>query len=266
MKLQKVPSRTLNKKEYVKWLIIVPPKDVDALGWQDGQKLKTSIEKKNLIISISKDPSYEEFKDKISDLLSKNSQGHTWNEIREELKLEIKVPNNKWVNRLEREIGLKRRKEGGTVYWYLDKKGITIFTVGYEGRKIGEFISLLKEHKIEQLADVREIPLSRKNGFSKSVLKEAVNKEGIVYKHFSELGSPRELRHKLWNEGNYPEFFKEYANWLSKPEAQEYLTDLEGLSHVRRTAIMCFEKDVEKCHRSIIKKRLINDGFKVVDI
>ncbi len=266
MKLQKVVSRTLNKKEYAKWLMIVPPKDVEELGWKDGQKLKTLTEKGKLIISISKEPSYEEFKTKIFELLNTRTSGFGWQEIKSKLSLEQAVPNNRWVNKLEIEIGLRRKKENNIIYWYLDKKGITVFTIGYEGIKIDEFIKKLKEHKIEQLADVREIPLSRKNGFSKSVLKEAINKENIVYKHFSELGSPKELRHKLWTEGNYPEFFKEYTNWLSKPEAQEYLTDLEGLSHVRRTAIMCFEKDVEKCHRSIIKKRLIADGFKVVDI
>ena len=168
--------------------------------------------------------------------------------------------------KLEKDIGLKRRQEGKVVYWYIDKKGITIFTLGYEGRKLEELINVLKNHKIEQLIDVRELALSRKNGFAKSALKEALNQNGIIYKHFSELGSPRDLRHKLWNEGNYPEFFKEYSEWLSKPEAQEYLTDLEGLAHVRTTVIMCFEKDVNKCHRSIIKSRLIEDGFKVVDL
>ena len=128
------------------------------------------------------------------------------------------------------------------------------------------FISILKKHGIQQLIDVRELALSRKNGFAKSALSKFLRDNGIVYKHFPTLGSPSEIRHKLWQEGDYNKFFKEYSGALNREESQEHLTDLEGLAHVRRTVIMCFERDVDKCHRKIIKERLIKDGFKVVDI
>ncbi|MCW6159684.1 MAG: DUF488 domain-containing protein [Candidatus Micrarchaeales archaeon] len=266
MKLQKVFSRKLNKKEYVKWLIIVPPKDVEELTWKDGQKLKTKVEKGNLIITISKEPSYEEFKSKILALLNSRQQGFIWQEIKERLSLEQKVPNNKWVRKLEKEINLRRMKYDGAIHWYLDKKGITVYTIGYEGKKVEEIVDVLKKHDIKGLVDVRELALSRKNGFSKSTLSAILKENGIVYRHYQELGSPRALRHQLWNEHNYDEFFKKYSEWLSSPDAKTYLEDLEGLAHIRNTAILCFEKDVEKCHRSIIKKRLIQDGFKVVDL
>lgn len=266
MKLQKVFSRKLNKKEYVKWLIIVPPKNITELNWQDGQKLKSSVEKGNLVVTMSKEPSYSEFKNKVFTLLSSRAEGFIWPEIKERIKFEPKVPNNKWVRRLEQEIGLKRIKHDGIVHWYLDKKGITIYTIGYEGRGVGELVRLLKKNSIKGLVDVRELALSRKNGFSKSTLSVILKENGIVYRHFQELGSPRALRHELWNQRNYPEFFKKYSEWLNSPDAKTYLEDLEGLAHVRTTAIMCFEKDVEKCHRSIIKQRLIRDGFRVVDL
>jgi uncharacterized protein (DUF488 family) len=264
MKLQKQLSRLFKGKEYVKWIITIPPEDIEKLKWQEGEELGSEVDGNRLI--LKKTIKYEEFKEKLLQLLSTRDYGFTWQEIKRQLKLQQAVPNNKWVANLEKEVGLKRRQEGNVIYWYLDKQGITIFTIGYEGRKLNDLINVLKKHKIEQLVDVRELALSRKNGFAKSALKEALNQNSIIYKHFSELGSPRELRHKLWNEGNYAEFFKDYSEWLTKPEAKEYLTDLEGLAHVRTTVIMCFEHDVEKCHRSIIKKRLIQDGFKVVDL
>lgn len=43
-----------------------------------------------------------------------------------------------------------------------------LLTIGYEGRKIDEFIERLKEFNISRLIDVREIPFSRKPGFSKT--------------------------------------------------------------------------------------------------
>ena len=43
-----------------------------------------------------------------------------------------------------------------------------MFTIGYEGRDVDEFVSCLMQYKVTRLIDVREIPLSRKKGFSKS--------------------------------------------------------------------------------------------------
>ena len=43
-------------------------------------------------------------------------------------------------------------------------------TIGYEGSAIEDFIATLKLANIEILLDVREIPLSRKKGFSKNAL------------------------------------------------------------------------------------------------
>ena len=140
------------------------------------------------------------------------------------------------------------------------------YTIGYEGKTPESFVETLKRNNIQQLIDVRELAASRKNGFSKSSLSRMLRDNGIIYKHFPQLGSPRDVRHKLYDDKNYREFFREYTKYLSEPETEEFLTDLEGLAQVRRTVIMCFEKDVNVCHRSIIKNRLIKDGFNVIDI
>lgn len=266
MKLQKQLSRKSEDKEYAKWVITIPPDDISKLKWNEGQELNSEIIADGLLIKKTVELSYSDFKNKLVELLNTNGEGFTWQEIRKKFNMGQIVPNNKWVSQLENEIGLKRRKEGAITYWYLDKKGITIFTIGYEGKKLEEFLGILKDNHIKGLIDVRELAFSRKNGFSKSVLSKAIEDNGIVYRHYPELGSPREMRHKLWTEGNYQEFFKAYSEWLFSPSAKTYLEDLEGLAHIRTTAIMCFEKDVDKCHRSIIKNKLIEDGFKVVDL
>lgn len=266
MRLQKQLSKKIGNKEYVKWVITIPPENIEKLGWKEGQNLKSIIKPDGLFIAESNEIPYYKFKSLVQELIKENKFGLTWQEIRDKLKLPQTVPNNKWVIQLERDIGLKRRKEGANTYWYLPENGVTVYTIGYEGKSPAEFLWILQNSKIQQLIDVRELALSRKNGFAKSALSKIMREHNIIYKHFPALGSPREIRHKLWQEGDYKEFFKEYSGALSRAESQEYLTDLEGLAHVRRTAIMCFEKDVEKCHRKIIKERLIKDGFKVVDI
>jgi hypothetical protein len=266
MKLQKRFMRQVQGKDYVKWIVNIPPKDVEALGWKEGQTLVTSLTEEGLLVSEAKGMPYETFRSKVVDLLRDNKTGLTWAEIQEKLNLPQVVPNNKWVNRLEKETGLNRRKYGGDTYWYLSEKGVTVFSIGYEGRSIEQFTTTLKDNKVQQLIDVRELAFSRKNGFAKSALKKALNESGIIYKHFPELGSPSQIRHRLWQEGDYDLFFKQYANALGREESQIALVDLEGLAHVRRTAMMCFEHDVEKCHRKIIKERLISDDFRVVDL
>jgi len=216
-------------------------------------------------ISTPDKMTYEEFKTKIIELLTNNQTGLTWTSIKEKLQLPQAVPNNQWVMRLENETGMARRKDGSETFWYMPNKG-TVYTIGYEGKSITQFIERLKKIGIEQLVDVREIPLSRKNGFAKNALKKALDDNGIIYKHLPELGSPSEIRHKLHEDWNYDEFFKEYTAYIQNEEPQKALVKLAEFAHMRKTVIMCFEYSVEKCHRRIIKERLISDGFGVVDL
>ena len=56
-------------------------------------------------------------------------------------------------------------------------------TIGYEGLSLEEFFGLLREGRVERIVDVRQMPLSRKKGFSKNVLRE--RNLSMVLRHFS---------------------------------------------------------------------------------
>lgn len=63
---------------------------------------------------------YEEFKDKVNTALEKAGQPLTWTEIRTSAGLAQKFPNNQWVRRLEKDIGLTReRDKAGIVHWQI---------------------------------------------------------------------------------------------------------------------------------------------------
>jgi hypothetical protein len=64
---------------------------------------------------------YEEFKNKILKLLTDETNGLTWAEIKQKLDLPQRVPSNKWVRMLERDIGLIRIKEARGIVWRLSK-------------------------------------------------------------------------------------------------------------------------------------------------
>jgi len=50
MRLQKQLSRKVGDKEYPKWVIIVPPKQIDTLGWKEGEYLESEVNSQELVI------------------------------------------------------------------------------------------------------------------------------------------------------------------------------------------------------------------------
>ena len=133
-----------------------------------------------------------------------------------------------------------------------------LYTIGYEGRAIEEFIAYLDAHEVEVLVDVREMPVSRKPGFSKTKLAYRLEETGIEYLHLRSLGSPRESRKKLRQGGDFGRFSAEYAEHLDG--RVEDVTSLWRLiASGRRAALMCFERDHTQCHRTLLVHRLLEN-------
>ena len=65
-----------------------------------------------------------------------------------------------------------------------------IWTIGYERVGVPDFIASLKAANVKTLVDVREVPLSRRAGFSKNVLAASLAGAGIGYIHMKVLGTP----------------------------------------------------------------------------
>ncbi len=69
-------------------------------------------------------------------------------------------------------------------------------TIGYEGRTVRDLLAVLKQAKVERVVDVRQLPLSRKPGFSKSALATFLASHGIEYVGFPKLGTPPAIRNR----------------------------------------------------------------------
>lgn len=54
MKLQKRLNRKVGRKEYSKWVIVIPPEDIEQLQWKDGQELIGEITKDGFVIRLHK--------------------------------------------------------------------------------------------------------------------------------------------------------------------------------------------------------------------
>lgn len=62
MKLQKQLSRKVGEKTYPKYVIAIPPKQIEALGWNEGQSLEGEITDQKLIIKKVSDVEAEKRK------------------------------------------------------------------------------------------------------------------------------------------------------------------------------------------------------------
>ena len=135
-----------------------------------------------------------------------------------------------------------------------------LYTIGYEGMTPDAFVEHLKLYAIDCLIDVREIPISRKRGFSKSGLAQRLAQENIDYVHIRALGSPKALRTRLKEDGDYPGFFRRMKRHLSgKTHA---LADAYTRVSDATCCLMCFEHLAEQCHRSLVAERIrqMNDN------
>lgn len=133
-----------------------------------------------------------------------------------------------------------------------------LFTVGYEGRDVEEFVELLKSHGIEMVVDVRELPLSRKRGFSKTPLATRLEAAGIAYVHMPSLGCDRDLRAWYRKTRDVPGFAARFAEYLRTQG--DALEDLRERALTHRLCLVCFERDPAVCHRSIVADRVRHEG------
>ena len=140
----------------------------------------------------------------------------------------------------------------------------TIFTIGYEQATQAALIAALREAKVELLADIRYLPLSRRPGFSKNSLKAAVEEAGIAYRHFRDLGTPAEGRAAA-RRGDHVELARVYAGQLELPQALAQMAELRALAQDRRVCLLCYERAAAECHRSLLFDALFAD-FERIDL
>jgi len=141
---------------------------------------------------------------------------------------------------------------------------MTIYTIGYEGVTMEEFIAALKRAGVEQVIDVRALPLSRRPGFSKTPLRNALAEAGIAYVHLKALGTPKEGREAA-RKNDRATLDRIYANQLALPEAQMQAAQMRELAAERPSALLCYERDPGCCHRTLLLEAE-GEGAEVVDL
>jgi uncharacterized protein (DUF488 family) len=134
-----------------------------------------------------------------------------------------------------------------------------IFTIGYEGTTVPEFIAALKFAKIERVIDVRALPLSRRPGFSKSPLRAALEEAGMEYVHLKALGTPSEGRAAA-RAGRHDDMARIYAGQLELPEAIAQGAQMLELAREKPSALLCMEREPAHCHRTLLLSAVAPDA------
>jgi len=130
-------------------------------------------------------------------------------------------------------------------------QALWVGSVGYERYKDNAgFARLLHDAGVECLVDVRELPISRRRGYAKTALCQAMAAVGIDYVHVRALGNPKPFR-SLYKSGRVAEGRARYEQHLLT-ECREALGQLVPLLRERPSALMCVEHDPTTCHRTVI--------------
>ena len=140
-----------------------------------------------------------------------------------------------------------------------------VYTIGHGTRPLEELVECLRAARVETLVDVRRFPGSRRNPqFGQEPLREALEAEGIGYRHAVELGG------RLSGEPGEERFacirtaaFRSYAARMGTGVWQQALS--EALTEPR-PCLLCAETLWWRCHRKLIAELLAARGHEVIHL
>ena len=142
-----------------------------------------------------------------------------------------------------------------------------IFSVGHSTHELAEFVGRLRAYEVEQVADVRRHPGSRRlPWFNEDALRGELPPQKLLYAHLPELGGRRRPSRDSPNRGWRVEGFRGYADHMAGREFEVGLEALEELARARVTALMCAEGLWWRCHRRLISDALVVRGWEVLHI
>jgi uncharacterized protein (DUF488 family) len=132
-----------------------------------------------------------------------------------------------------------------------------LYTIGYEGISLEEYLNRLIKNDVKILVDVRNNALSMKFGFSKTQLKKFCASLNIEYLHIPEVGIQSEQRQELKTQTDYDTLFEIYKKQNLRKTVSQQEQILNLLKEKKRIALTCFEANICQCHRKHLAEAII---------
>lgn len=148
----------------------------------------------------------------------------------------------------------------------------TVYTLGYGGRSLEEFIDILRGFGIQTVVDIRRWNSSRRlPEFNGGNLETLLSSYGLTYMWIPSLGGFRKFGVDVEDYGLASCFesdgFRAYATYLTmRRDVKPYLDLLINVSSSKTTVVLCRERIPWLCHRKILADYLIAKGFRVLHI
>jgi uncharacterized protein (DUF488 family) len=129
---------------------------------------------------------------------------------------------------------------------------VDIYTVGYEGLSLEDFLQPLRHAGVQIVVDVRDVPLSRKRGFSKTALAAAVGAAGMRYQHLRRLGCPKPIRDQYRTSRDWSAYTVAFMDHLREQTAA--VDELAAVCKGSTAALLCYEAHPGLCHRTYVAR------------
>lgn len=147
-----------------------------------------------------------------------------------------------------------------------DEKMIdTVYSIGYSGFLLNDFITTLQSNKVTLLVDVRSQPYSQYfSDYNKENLGQELKSKGIYYRNYANEFGARQDKREYYSIENYLDFelFAKSASFLDGFDKL-----MNSMSKNYRFALMCAEKDPINCHRTILVARAFHDaGCRIIHL
>ena len=137
-----------------------------------------------------------------------------------------------------------------------------VFTIGHSNHEIEAFVELLRQHRVDALADVRSAPYSRFNPqFNREPFAATLKEKGIRYVYLGrELGG-RSENFECYDEEGRIDFDRVAATETFKRGIARVV---DGAAR-HRIVLMCAEKEPLECHRTLLVARELDNRSVEVD-
>ena len=138
----------------------------------------------------------------------------------------------------------------------------TIFTIGHTTHTFDTFVSLLKQHCVTAVADVRSQPFSRRlSQFNRESLAAGLEAVCIKYVFLGEELGARRAEPECYDFGR-----ADYRRIARLPSFRKGLKRLREDAAQYRIALLCAEKEPLDCHRTILVCRHLRNEFRITHI
>lgn len=142
-----------------------------------------------------------------------------------------------------------------------------LWTIGHSIRPWEAFAAMLRETRIEAVADVRRFAGSRRHPqYSAQAMAHALPDLGAAYHAMPALGGRRRALPDSPNTAWRSEGFRGYADYMQTVGYHEARDRLAALAVEKRTAVLCAEAVWWRCHRGLISDDFKARGWEVIHL